>query len=527
MTIPSIETMTPKMILVKEAFKRAIPSDIMEAGGKRYPLGDDTAKADPSRDPLRYELVNQSDFLREFDMNAHRINSLKFYPNPFVADSDNKYKQKIKSRISIAFQERIFTKRLTTLVGNNVNFRIANYKTTAKDQEMLALFREGWQMKNMENALYQALAADGKTGDCAICFWLDEGRFGYRVFSYENGDVLYPHYNPVTGELCLLGRTYSQYDSDGKEYVQYLDVWDNTSYCRYRYNLKGVKGLVASVVDKVGGDAWVLDEEPKQHNFPRIPIAYDRYGAPFWGNSQSLIDAYELAISQLAENNAAYALRILYTLGESMSLKSTLDGTPTRIDSPNADAKVGYLEPADSSKSFELQLTTLEKNIMKCSFAVETPEIKSGSDMSSLTVKMLFADSYQKALLDAQHFQPFLDDVVTLFKYAYGIDSGEVSDMNAFKVKAEIFPYIFMSETEQVANIIQLRSSGALSRQTASELGYELGYGINSEYKRILQEEHDALVGQQQTTTTVSAEGLDNQTNNPVNNARKAAAAQN
>ena len=56
--------------------------------------------------------------------------------------------------------------------------------------------------------------------------------------------------------------------------------------------------------------------------------------------------------------------------------------------------------------------------------------------MSSLTVKMLFADSYQKALLDAQHFQPFLDDVVELFQHGYGVESGRVSKFTAFKVKA-------------------------------------------------------------------------------------------
>lgn len=484
MNAPDIFNVTPKAILVKEAFKRTLPSDRLLPGGGNFRMGDASATDGGLIDPLKYELMTQADFLREYDVNSHRINSLKYYPNPFIEDSNNKYKQKIKTRIAIAFQERIFTKRLTTLIGNAVNFRIANSVATSKDQLILSAFREGWQMKNMENAIYEAIAADGKTGDCAVGFWLSDGRMGWRTFSFEKGDTLYPHYDPMTGELALFGRKYSVCGADGKP-VLFLDVWDSTYYCRYRNIDKGA--------EKTGG--WVLDQEPTLHGFSHIPIAYDRYGAPFWANSQSLIDAYETAISQLAENNAAYALRILYTLGESMDMKSTLDGTPTRIDSPDKDAKIGYLEPADASNSFSLQLQTLEKNIMKSSFAVETPEIKSGSDMSSLTVKMLFADSYQKALLDAQHFQPFLDSVVELFKYGYSIESGKVSDFNAFRVKAEIFPYIFMSETEQVSNILQLRSSGALSKQTASELGYELGFGVNSEYQRILSEEHDELAG--------------------------------
>lgn len=471
--------MTPEEITVKKAFKRTLPSDRLVPGGARYRTGGAGAEDIPL-DPLRYEILTQADFLREYDVNAHRINSLKYYPNPLTETEAGRYRQKIKSRIAIAFQERIFTKRLTTLIGNNVDFRIANAAATADDQRTLAMFREGWQMKNMENALYEAIAADGKTGDCALAFWLSGGRMGWRSFSYEKGDTLFPHYDPVTGRPALFGRMYA---ADGEE-GEYLDVWDGTHYCRYRRKADGAA---------VGG--WTVDQEPTPHNYGRIPVVYDRYGAPFWANSQNLIESYETAISQLAENNAAYALRILYTLGESMDMKSTMDGTPTRIDSPDKDARIGYLEPADASNSFKLQLDTLERNIMRSSFAVETPEIKSGADMSSLTVKMLFADSYQKALLDAQHFQPFLDDTVELFLHGYGVETGRVSEFDAFKVKAEIFPYIFMSETEQVSNILQLRSSGALSRQTASELGYELGYGVNSEYQRLLAEEHDALTG--------------------------------
>lgn len=484
MKIPKIDTMRPEDILVKEAFKRTLPSDRLTPGGGTYRTGNGGAIDSPSTDPLRFELLTQSDFLREYDVNSHRINSMKYYPNPFSKDESGRYRQKIKTRIAIAFQERIFTKRLTTLIGNSVNFRIANSEATPSDQRTLAAFREGWQMRNMENALYEAIAADGKTGDCALAFWLSGGRMGWRSFSFERGDTLYPHYDPLTGRLALFGRRYRAQGDGGVGMTEYLDVWDDTRYCRYRMDADGKKAA-----------SWIIDQEPIPHNYGRIPIAYDRYGAPFWANSQSLIEAYETAISQLAENNAAYALRILYSFGESMNMQATLDGTPTRIDSPSADAKIGYLEPADASSSFTLQLNALEKNIMKSSFAVETPEIKSGADMSSLTVKMLFADSYQKALLDAQHFQPFLDDVVELFQHGYGVESGRVSKFTAFKVKAEIFPYIFMSETEQVSNILQLRSAGALSRQTASELGYELGFGVNSEYQRVLNEEHDALTG--------------------------------
>jgi hypothetical protein len=130
---------------------------------------------------------------------------------------------------------------------------------------------------------------------------------------------------------------------------------------------------------------------------------------------------------------------------------------------------------------------------------------------------MLMMDSYQQALLDAQHFQPFLDDVIELFKYGYGIEMGRSSDFEMLKVKAEIFPYVFMSETEQVSNIMQLRSAGALSKQTASEMAYELGYGINSEYERIVSEERNEMIGAQQAVQGSSKNNVVNEARNKIN----------
>ena len=508
----NISTMTPQMILVKEAFTRLIPSPNMTSIGEAKSIGSDTNLAYVYERPQR-QVMTQADFLREHDVNAHKINSLKYYPNAIMRDSEGKISAKIKSRIAVAYQECILTKRLVTLTGNNVDLKLANSKRSKTDQEMLNLFREGWDTHNVETCLYQAFKADGKTGDCAVCFYLQDGKVGWRVFSYENGDVLYPHYDPMTGKLAVFGRKYSVRDSKDNETVDYLDVYDDTYYIRYKQVKNGVKGAVNKVKSAVGLDGWELDQAPINHNFPRIPIAYDRYGEPFWANSQDCIDLYELTISQLAENNQAYALRILYAMGGEIELKTNIDGTPSMINSDEPNAKVGFLEPADSSKSFELQLQILEKSIMRNSFASETPELKSGSDLSSPTIRMMMMDSYQKAQDDALHFQPFLDDVVELFKYGYGIESSKSSDFNLLQIRAEIFPYVFMSETEVVSNIVQSVAINALSRRSASEMLYDLGYGVISEYDRLIEEEREKMIGTQAAQVGSSA-------NNTINVAR-------
>lgn len=490
----NISNMTPQSIMVKDAFTRLVPSASLTSIGDAKAVGSESSLAYSYERPLR-QVMSQADFMREYDVNAHKINSLKYYPNAFMKDKEGKVAAKIKSRIAVAWQKRILVKRLATLTGNNVNIRLSNSKRTPKDQQMLNDFREGWENSNMENLIYQAIRADGIVGDVAASLYMANGKVGWRVFSFIDGDVLYPQYDPLTGRLAVFGRRYTIRDSKDNVIDEYLDVWDDTFYMRYKQARKGMAGVVNKVKEVFGSDGWVIDKEKTAHGFPRIPIAYDRYGEPFWANSQDCADLYELTVSQLAENNQAYALRILYALGGEIEMISNMDGTPAMINSADPNTKLGFLEPAESSKSFELQLNILEKAIMRNSFASETPELKSGSDLSSLTVRMLLMDSYQQALLDAQHFQLFLDDLVELFKYGYGIESGRSSDFEMLKVKAEIFPYVFMSETEQVSNILQLRSAGALSKRTASELAYELGYAINSEYERITAEEREQLVG--------------------------------
>ena len=505
-------SMTPKQIMVKAAFTRLVPSPNMTPIGEAKSICSGCDPAYVYEVPAK-QVMTQADFLREYDINSHKINSLKYYPNALMKDKQGKVIAKIKSRIAVAWQKRILVKRLATLTGNNLNLRLSNSSRSKKDQQWLNDFREGWEDENIENLFYEAFKADGITGDVAACFYLSNGKLGWRIFSYDNGDVLYPHYDPMTGELALFGRRYAIKDDKDQDAVEYLDVYDRTNYTRYKNVKMGFKGAVNAVKETFGLDGWEIDEKPTPHGFQEIPIAYDRYGEPFWANSQECADLYELTVSQLAENNQAYALRILYALGGEVDLVSNLDGTPSMINSPDPNTKIGFLEPAESSKSFELQLNILKEAIMKNSFASETPELKSGSDLSSLTVRMLLMDSYQQAVLDAQHFQPFIDKVVSLFKYAYGIQSGRSSDFETLKVKAELFPYVFMSETEQVANIMQLRSAGALSRQTASEMAYELGYGINSEYERITKEERDMLIGTQTVQPGSSS-------NNVVNDAR-------
>lgn len=491
--------LTVEEILTKDPFVRMIPGQ-----------GDiPTAKLD-------YKTVSQSEFLREYNPSSHKINSLIYYPNLlFIDQSSKKREAKIRSRVSVAWQRRIHTKRVVALTGYEPDITSSRSKSDKSSQQYLADFKEGWDVKSMDNAVHLAISADMKVGDVAIVGYKSGGKFGYRIMSFDKGDTLYPHFDPMTGEMDTFGRTFTRVIPDPKgvnqpEMVTFLDVWDKTYYIQYR-SAASWEALALK------GAGWIVSSPLRPHAFPFCPVAYHRYGEPCWAGSQSLIEQDELALSQLAENNAQYALRILYALGAEFEMEGSTDGTPRTINSTDPNAKVGFLEPADSSASFELQLKTLEKEIMRCSFAVESPELKSGADISSLTVKTLMQDSYLKALDDACEYQEFLNTLASIFIEGYGTETQKIQEFKSLNIKIQLQPWTFMAETEIVNTLVQLCSIGVLSKQSATEYIYEkLGLGSLDEAKRLLQQEHDELVGQAQLEEAKAKAKA-----NPVNEARQ------
>ena len=490
---PKIGEMTPNQIIRKKVFSVPIPP---ETYGTAALIKPGQVISLPIDDITREER-SQADFIREFYPTSHKINQIKYYPNTmYVNKETGAYQAKVRSRIAIGFQNRILVKRKESLLGNNVGMRLISNATNQAMIDKLAFFREGWEEKDMEVAIDKAIESDFMTGDCAVYVFMDGGKVNWRTFSYRDGDVLYPHYDSLTGELALFGRAYRQTDWDGNSAL-YLDVVDKTHFVTYK--------------QAENEEGWEMEGKPLPHGFPFCPVAYHRTDdGPVWSQSQSLIEGYEVAISQFSENNAAYALRILYTLGGEMEIMTNTDGTPSRIDSVDPNAKVGFLEPAQGADgAFSAQLAIMEKNIMRGSFAVETPEIKSGADMSSRTVKMLFADSYVKALSDSLEYQPFINRVANLFKFGYFLEKNRVNESESLKVKTYLDPFIFMSENDVIAAIQQLVAAGCMSRKTATELAYNIGYSSPDEMNRILQEAHDELVAQQAVNNATN-------TNNPV-----------
>lgn len=447
---------TPDQILLKTPFKRAIP--IID-WAPTVTSGADSSVVSPLN---QYIQVSQDQFISEYDPAGHKINNEHYYSNRIKIDDKGRTYIHFVERLALPMQSVITTKQLTHISGNNIKFIDSNPKPTDAQKSMLAEFKQAWINKNMEEAMHESFEMEKITGDTAFCGYIDkDGIFGWRTFGYRNGEILYPHYDPQTGKLNQFGRRYDQVDEFGK-IQNTLDVWDDIFVTSYVKDT----GLLAKAKALVGINGWAQISQSK-HGFDRIPIAYKRndMGA-CWSLSQDCIDKYELAVSQLCENNKAYAFRIMFVKGDDIDV-STVDasGQPSVIiGGDDSDAK--FLEKADVSSSFELQLKILLQNIFTGSFVVIPPEVK-GGDLPGVTIKILYSPALEKAMEDAMHWNSFVDNVTAIFKFGFSVEDGQVAQYNTLKVRGEIIPYVHQNDQEIINNLNSSVTMGTLSEETA------------------------------------------------------------
>lgn len=447
-------------------------------------------------------VLNQNDFLKELYPSGHKINSEYFYPDIFryeevpVLDSEGnptgntkrEYYRELMPRYSFAFQRIIATKQLVHLCGNDIQFEINKETPTTKEESSVNKFREGWLQKDMEEAFFGIAESVKCTGDGAIVYFFDEEkRICRNVLSFAKGDRLYPHYGR-NGKLVTFARFYNDYDDEGNV-VEWAEVWDDTNYYILKRSEGGIVNSVMHSIFEMFNFRGYTKVSVTPHGFPRVPVSYMRDdNGPCWSDSQSTIEAYEMTFSQMAHNNEMYGEPILvYQGGDNIENKNGIDGTIKSI-AMDSDSKVSYLQAQSASESFMKQLDTLYKMIFTQSFIVEPPELKSG-DLPAAALKILYSPAVEKAMMDANTYQDVLNDMVELFMFGYGVEIEDSIGMQSLPMKWWIKPYVHVSESAIMADLVAGVNSGFISRKTAAERSSF--YSTTGEYNRVIREKKE------------------------------------
>jgi len=480
-------------LLTKKPFTRILPDGHYDHG---YVFNEPT-EIPVTQDRLRRKIVTQEDFLRELDPAGHLIYDKELFPDVWQQNEEDGrwYIQEIP-RYAFAFQQIILVKHLTHLCGNDIQFELSDTKVTDKSRDVFIAFRNGWANKNMEVAWYKLAKSVKATGDGAMVGYMDNGKLGWKILSFLDGDRLYPHYDLRTGKLSTFARTYCNYSEDGSVTKRYIDVWDDTYYYRFVAD-----GDATNIIDKAkqiilklfSTDGYKL-EYKESHGFNRIPVAYMRDdNGPCWTFSEESIENYEIAFSNLAHSNHDFGLPIMYVKGEGSEEVTTADMSyASKIMMLPEDGEIGFLQRQDASNAYKAELDKVEDAIYKQSFAVKTPELKSG-DTPGVALKIMYSDAYEKAMNDAQEYDGCVDDMVQIFTWGYGIEVEMRLDFISTNIRHFLEPYIHVNATELTQNLNTSVVGKFLSRQTAAE---KSPYATPNEWERICNEEHDAMMNQ-------------------------------
>ena len=508
-------------ILVKKPFFEITPRGYLKHDGL---FGDreisDTEDPPVPNDTIYRRVKTQKDFLREFYPTSQKIFDNDLYPDIYRKNPEDGmwYKQEIQ-RSAFAFQQLIHTKHTLHMTGNDVQFELADdgeddENTSESNQKLLNKFKRGWYMHDMEIRHYEAVSAYMKVAEAAVVGFFDsKHKFGTRTLSFDNGDTLYPQFDPLTGELVVFARKYKDFDEDGNEKTEWVEVWDDKKF--YRFKKQVNEGTVKEVLKKIGKIFGIDDYtcvEEKEHGFDFIPVAYVRNDdGPCWSAVQHNIEDYEEAYSYLCENNKAYAFPIMKLKGdgEDISVIGDNNGAAKTIQITDVNGDADFINGTDASDAFATQLNKSYDLIYELSFTVKPPELKSG-DLPGVAIKLLYSPAIEVAENDAKKMHPFLDQLVRICKYGIGVEENCMASMTALPVHAWIEVFVHQNKSETITNIATAVQNSFLSKRTASERCPD--FPVADEIDRIIREKKE----EDQQDLLMDMERADNETENAI-----------
>ena len=473
--------------LLKETFKRRCTSGLGSFPIRHFDTG--TEKVMELDNGQFFEL-SQSDFLNELYPSAHKIFSVDYRSNRAKFRYDvNKQENVLDGyeeveRVAIGIQDAVRRHKVTHTFGNDMWF---GSEGDESNDALVSKFRKHWNITGMTEALKAFGAAIFGTGDSAIYLFTKDGKIKYKVFSYENGDVINMTKDEDGNDVFVRLFSYRGQLAVELYTSSTIELWvkndkvagkDDSSLQRF---LKAVKGKLSS---KESEDGYTLINTT-HHNLKQCPVVYHRENDVCWGAGQSTIERIERILSDLAENNRYYAYQIMFLRGGVMSLPPVgRMGKVIASKSEAGDAKI--LQPADASNTFTIDLTkNLDLLWETLGMVVLKPEELRAGENSGAFIQNLYWRELQWSMNKIAELHPFFVELIDLFKLFVGIIEKDSIGYQNMEMSWVLEPKVPKNTQEEINNLAIAKGAGISSVRTCSG---EISFNNPNEYERIMAE---------------------------------------
>ena len=450
-------------LLKKKVFVRAAPATVIPAASIATTSVNEYFEAIAPN--LRQQKITQDKFLAELDPRSHDINNKTLYPDKTVTGDDGVTTITEIARVSVSLQAAIATKQCVHLWAKQPKFT----SKRESNADLFTRFKEYWTERNAQSALYLMAKSALTTGDGAICFFLNNKKLAYKIWSYKDGDMLVPIYKANGVDLDKFVRRYYSIPEGKENAVDTIDIYSDRTYTQLQQD----------------GTKWKVSQPEKTHGFVQIPIAYHREPDVAWGSGQDLIDKIERVLSDARESNAYFAFGIMFLAGDDINVMPTKESQGKVITSTNADSKAEILDRKDMSGAIKFEYEQYTKQLYRnTGTVVIDPEILKGGDQSGAYIKNLYNDAIQYAMDAKPRWQPVLEKIVSVVKEALELEDNQLS-FRELVVISDPDIYVPMNVAEETRLVNESLAAGSLSKETASQNNI---FATPDEYEKIKKE---------------------------------------
>ena len=448
---------------------------------------------------VRKVSLTQEDFICEVNPMTHKIMHNKFLaPRPIWEkrkDAEGRSYLTITgwedvSRVTLGLHADIILKKISHYAASGID--IFNESKKKSDDDIYQTLLSHYERAGMNFAFMEVITSLFNTCDAAIYQYVENGEIRWKVFSYLNGDTIYPTIDDEGNEV--IARKFSYHDREAVEIystksVQFWVLDDNNDSWWKRW----VGWLVSGNKEERSEDGYrLVYEKPISGN--RNPVTYFRINDLPTAPAQSLLDNLERVLSGLSEENKYYAYQMLFI--KSSGLKELpmvgANGKVFAATGENDDMKP--IIPANSSNTITIEISEAKEQIAIATQSVFiSGDMLKGGELTSSAIEQLYRAEIQWCQLMQAKLYHSTKKMLMVFKDQVGI--AEQKTFEYSKLPISFFQKVWTprNESEMIENTTKKVYAGILSRKGAMS---QMDDNIRGDYEQVTKEmEQKAALG--------------------------------